>query len=137
MKKMIFAALCAAAATGFAADVLSENIVGFNKAATINGFSNQIACFENVGSAGLDITGIVPYCEDGFSSGSFTIQFYDDVGEFIDEFAYVYGADIDEGYEDGWYESDWETPAVYTLAPGEGFKAFCSVDDGFLKFSEL
>jgi len=135
MKKMLLVALCAAASAGFAADVLSENIVGFNKAGTVNGISNQIACFENVGAEGLSLAGITPYCEDGFASGDFTIQFYDEFGAFITDFSYVFGADIDEGYEDGWYEDDWETPADYTFAPGEGFTATCSVNGGVLIFA--
>ena len=135
MKKMLLVALCAAASAGFAADVLSENIVGFNKAGTVNGFSNQIACFENVGAAGMDIQSIIPYCADGVASGDFTIQFYDEFGGFVDEFSYVLGEDIDEGYEDGWYESDWLTLADYSFDVGTGFTMFCAVDGGTLIFA--
>lgn len=76
----------------------------------------------------VDIQTIIPAVEEGetLESGDFVIQFYDQYGVIEGGYMYVLGEDIDDGYADGWYEEDWETPAVKTFEAGEGFNVYAA-----------
>ena len=122
MKKLMFAA--AAIAAGVAvADVTSANIVGYQNKDVARLLSNQIVTFEKVGAEGSNITEFVPVDENGDKlSGEITVQFYSDRGKMLEDYTYTLGADIDEGYEDGWYDGNMDEPKSRPLSFGEGFK---------------
>ena len=92
----------------------------------------------NLRPAPVDIQDILPIVEAGdtLESGDFTIQIYGPTGAQTASYAYVLGADIDDGYADGWYEEDWETLVVKTFAAGEGFNV-SAAKAGYLKFPAL
>ena len=85
----------------------------------------------------MDIQNIKPVPADGedLASGDFLIQIYSDIGAIQASYAYVLGEDIDDGYADGWYEEDWETPVDKTFDPGEAFNAYISVTGGSLQYA--
>lgn len=97
----------------------------------------QLATFEDVGSEGMDIQNIKPVAPDGeeVASGDFTMQIYGETGAIQASYMYVIGEDIDEGYEDGWYEEDMETLVVKTFNAGEAFNMYMAVDGASLQYA--
>ncbi len=137
MKKLMFAA--AAIAAGVAvADVTSANIVGYQNKDVSKGTSFQIPTFEIVGSEGSDITQFKPVDEDGQPlSGAITVQFYTEKGKLIEDqqVSWWLGEDIDEGYEDGWYDGNQDVPKSHKLDLGEGFVVDTSYVGGKFLYS--
>ena len=136
MKKLMIAASAALVAT-VGLCVESANIVGYQNKEVRQYLSVQLATFEDVGAEGVDIQNIKPVAPDGedISSGDFTIQVYGATGAIQTQYMYVLGEDIDEGYEDGWYEEDWETPVVKTFDAGEAFSLYMAVNGASLQYA--
>ena len=114
-----------------------SNTVGYQNKDVRKNLSVQLATFEDVGAEGMDIQNIKPVPADGedISSGDFTIQIYGDTGVIQTQYAYVLGEDIDDGYEDGWYEEDWETLVNKTFDAGEAFNIYMGVDGASLQYA--
>ena len=70
-------------------------------------------------------------------SDAVTIQFYSDRGKLLEQYTYTLGADIDEGYEDGWYDDDQETTHNKTIEAGQGFCIYTTESSAFLKFPAI
>ncbi len=85
----------------------------------------------------MNIQNIKPVAPDGeeVASGDFEIQIYDALGTIETSYAYVLGEDIGDGYEDGWYEEDWETPVAKTFDPGEAFNVYTGVEGGKFQYA--
>ena len=113
-------------------------------AGQVNGEETSVPVRQNLSAQGnfrptsVDIQSIIPVVDEGksFSSGDFTIQIYGPTGVIQTQYLYVFGADIDEGYADGWYEEDMETYVDKTFAAGEGFNVSAATA-GYLKFPAL
>ena len=107
----------------------------FTYSGQVTGEEMEVPVIKNLSAQGnirptvVDIQDIVPeVTEEGkeLESGDFTIQFYSEFGICTNSFTYTFGEDIDEGYEDGWYEFDGETLADYDFPAGFGFKAYAT-----------
>ena len=97
--------------------------VGYQNKDVAKLLSNQIVTFEKVGSEGSNITEFYPIDENGEKlSGEATAQFYNEYGKLQEKYTWWLGADIDEGYVDGWYDDDMEEDKTRPLDFGEGFK---------------
>ena len=129
---------CGYCATVSFAELASANIVGYQNKDVRQNLSVQLPTFENVANEGIDIQSIIPVAAEGdeLESGDFVIQIYNEIGAQTASYAWVLGADIEDGYADGWYEEDWETMVEKTFAPGEGFNV-SAAKGGQLEFAAL
>ena len=99
------------------------NPVGYQNKDVARLLSNQIVTFEKVGDEGSNITEFTPVDENGDKlSGEIIVQFYNEFGKLQEKYTWFLGADIDEGYVDGWYDDDMEEDKARPLDFGEGFK---------------
>ena len=97
--------------------------VGYQNKDVARLLSNQIVTFEKVGDEGSNITEFTPVDENGDKlSGEIIVQFYNEFGKLQEKYTWFLGADIDEGYVDGWYDDDMEEDKARPLDFGEGFK---------------
>lgn len=85
--------------------------------------------FDNVAAEGLSIADIKPSAGEGegLGSGAFDLQTLDAFGGMVEQFVYLTEEDGVEA--DGWYNDDWETPAVKVFARGEGFMFNSAYED--------
>ena len=111
--------------------------MGYQNKDVRKNLSVQLATFDDIGTAGMDIQNIKPVAPDGedIASGDFTIQIYGPTGAQTASYAWVLGEDIDDGYPDGWYEEDWETIVTKTFEPGEAFNLYMAVDGASLQYA--
>ena len=107
-------------------------------AQTVVPVRKNISAQGNFRPTGVNIQDITPAVDDGYTleSGDFVIQFYDQYGIIEKQYLYVFGEDIDEGYEDGWYEEDMDTFVEKIFAAGEGFNVYAA-KPGTLTFPAL
>ena len=131
----VISLLCATVA--FQAKAIESEIVGYQIKSVRQYLSVQLATFDDVGTEGMDIQNIKPVAAEGeeVASGDFTIQIYGNTGIIQKQYMYVLGEDIDEGYEDGWYEEDWETPVEKTFGAGEAFNVYMAIDGAALQYA--
>lgn len=140
MKKLMCALAAVAACVAFADDaavVPGANIVGYQNKGVQKNLSSQVPTFEVVSGGDLDIQNLIPaVAEPGvLESYDFAIQFYSEFGICTNSFTYIFGEDIDTGYEDGWYEQDGETLSTYSFKYGEAFMVSCTKTGGSFTYS--
>ena len=122
---------------GFKGLSANSSVVGYQNKDVRKNLSVQLATFDDIGTAGMDIQNIKPVPPDGedLASGDFVIQIYGDTGAIQTSYMYVLGEDIDDGYPDGWYEEDWETIVDKTFATGEAFNLSMAVEGASLQYA--
>ena len=115
----------------------------FTYSGEVNGAEAEIPV-GNVSSAqgnfrptSVNVQSIIPELEGGVESGDYTIQFYDEYGALTNSIYYTLGEDIDEGYEDGWYNDDGETMSTQVFEPGFGFVVYSTKAGGKFVFEAL
>ena len=100
--------------------------------------SNHIATFEKVGGEGSNISEFTPIDENGDKlSGEVSLQFFNEYGKLIETYAWFKGEDIDEGFEDGWYDDNQDEVKDRTILAGEGFCITTTYTGAFLKFKAI
>ena len=92
----------------------------------------------NIRPTAVDIQDIVPVDDNGdyIGNGAVNVQFYSNLGAIQGSYAYYGEDEYDDDTAAGWYDEDEDELAVYTFAPGEGFKLSASVA-GYLRFPEM
>ena len=98
--------------------------------------SNHIATFEKVGGEGSNISEFTPIDENGDKlSGEVSLQFFNEYGKLIETYAWFKGEDIDEGFEDGWYDDNQDEVKERALDLGEGFKVYTTYTGSGLAYA--
>ena len=116
----------------------SANIVGYDKAGLVNGFSIGGPCFAPVSKESFSIQELIPVDADGVIQygGVFQLQTKNAQGKLDMLYAYVSGEDLgEETWPNGWYEEDYETFATKTFAAGEGFLFNSMLEGATLTYS--
>ena len=107
----------------------------FTYSGAVNGEEMEVPVIKNLSAQGnvrpttIGVQDILPEVTEPskiLESYDFTIQFYSEFGICTNSFSYVFGEDIDEGYEDAWYKEDGETVAEYEFPAGFGFKVYAT-----------
>ena len=92
----------------------------------------------NIRPTSVEMKDIVPVDEnDDPVSGEINIQIYSDRGKLVESYAWFLGEDIDEGFEDGWYDDNQDEPKNKTFLAGEGFNIYTTYTGAFLKFPAI
>ncbi len=109
-----------------------------NMAETDVPFRKNLSMQGNIRPSSVDIQTIIPVDGEGdyIGNGAVNIQFSSDVGRLTAAYAYYGEDEYDDDCPAGWYNEDEDELAVYTFAPGEGFKISAS-QAGYLRFPEL
>ena len=98
--------------------------------------SNQIVTFETVGGEGAKLSNFKPVDEDGQPlSNEISVQLYSNRGAKTAEYTWTLGEDIDEGFEDGWYDENQDEPKDCELPLGQGFLTYTTYANGSLVYS--
>ena len=106
-----------AAPPAWAAEVVSSNIVGYQKVELQPGFNFVAPQFTAVGGGDIDIQSVHLDVADDDVSGNDNLQVLDEGGATIAQY-YWYPADWFGGAKSGWYDSDVDALADMTLANG-------------------
>ena len=127
-KLMIAAAATLCAAVGYS-DITSANIVGYQAADAVYGYSARGASFINVAGGDMDIQSIIPIAPDGESlDRAFQICLMDDGGSTSDTFVYFI-ANPGKGRDvDGWYDERGKEWVDYSFKEGEAFFYYSDFD---------
>ena len=100
--------------------------------------SNQICTFEKIGSDGTKLSEFRPVDENGDPlADEITVQFYSDRGKLLESYTWTLGENIDEGYEDGWYDENQDEVKDKDIEAGQGFCIDTSYTGAFLKFPAI
>ena len=116
-----------------ATDIVSSDVVGYSKNELGNNANLRASEFDMVDGEGMDIQSIIPEVvgEEEFYSGGVQIQLVTSGMETEVTYAYLTAEDakdVDGVAEAGWFDEDWSTRVVKTLAAGEGFVAVSDYD---------
>ena len=114
------------------------NPVGYQNKGITRLLSNQICTFEKIGSDGTKLSEFRPVDENGDPlADEITVQFYSDRGKLLESYTWTLGENIDEGYEDGWYDENQDEVKDKDIEAGQGFCIDTSYTGAFLKFPAI
>ncbi len=101
-----------------AAEVVSSNIVGYEKVTLVPGFNFVAPQFTAVGGGDLDLQSIKLDVPDDEVSGADNIQILDDGGATVAQYYWYPAAAIAGAEHSGWLDEDTGSLAMVTLANG-------------------
>ena len=97
-----------------------------------------LSCKGNIRPCDIQMSDLMPADEnDDPISGEINIQFYNESGKLMETYCWFLGEDIDEGFEDGWYDDNQDEVKERTILAGEGFCIYTISDGAFLKFRAI
>ena len=132
MKTKTLAALALVAALGaspaWAAEVVSSNIVGYQKVTLQTGFNFVAPQFTAVGGGPIDLQSIRLDIADDDASGMDNIQILDEGGATVETFFWNPASWTTTGEKSGWVD-DFGNLVDVELDPGQGV-LFDSTEDG-------